>query len=216
MYIGLHNKSNISDIIPQQAPTNAELLEYTTLQDENAEVTPLVEPPEHGSLQWSQLTKNAEHSYARTQSVNVGVQQFEQEQQRGSSNLLRQHEDFHSLDLDIEKRFTSSLHHWDDTSNLAQLKDESAINDSKVASDKSSSSNYSTSKKPKNTVPYRESVVSASSLESFTLDEHGNLNHQYSDYDKMKSTSSSNRSSCVDIDDIVIITDPAMFTITEG
>ena len=129
------------------------------------------------------MAKNAEHFYVRTESINVGILQFEQEQQRSSGNLLRQHEDFHSLDLDIEKRFTSSLHHWDDTSNLAQVKDESAINDSKVASDKSSSSNYSTSKKPKNTVPYRESVVSASSLESFTLDEHGNLNHQYSEYD---------------------------------
>ena len=96
------------------------------------------------------MAKNAEHFYVRTESINVGILQFEQEQHRSSSNLLRQHEDFHSLDLDIEKRFTSSLHHWDDTSNLAQLKDESAINDSKVASYKSSSSNYSASKKPKN------------------------------------------------------------------
>ena len=100
-----------------------------------------------------------------------------------------------------DKKFGTSMHHWDDMTNLAQQQNEDGTND--------------TSETAKTILPYRESIVSASSLESFTIDEHGNLNCQFSDYDKMKNAASSNRSSCVDIDDIVLTTDP-MFTIQEG
>ena len=72
------------------------------------------------------------------------------------------------------------MHHWDDMANLTQLQNEDGTND--------------TSDAAKTTLPYSEIVVDISSLESFTLiDEHGNLNRQFSDYDKMKSAASSNR-----------------------
>ena len=204
-YIGIVDKPYISDVIPQEAPTDAKLLEYTTLDDENAQVTPLAELSEHDHIQWSDNTREDEQSLLRAQSVSLGVEHYKQEQENKESNedlLLKQHESFNSLDLDAENKFESTMQRWDDVTNLAKLKDD--------ASGNTGTETMST------TVPYRESIVSVSSLESFTIDEHGNLDRQFSDYDKMKSASSSNRSSCVDIDDIVINTDPSMFTIPEG
>ena len=203
-HAGLVDKPYISDVIPQEASNKAKLLEYATLDDENAEVTPLVELSEDASMHWSDTTKDDEHSLLRGQSVFLGVEPFKQEEHKESHEdlLLKQHESFNSLDLDTEKKFRSSMQRWDDMTNLAKLKDDASSN---TATETAST-----------TVPYRESVVSVSSLESFTIDAHGNLNRQFSDYDKMKSASSSNRSSCVDIDDIVINTDPSMFSIPEG
>ena len=155
---------------------------------------------------WSGDTKEDEHSLLKAQSVSLGVDHFKEEQEHKESHredlLLSQHDSFNSLDLDAEKKFRPSMHHWDDMTNLAKLKEEG--------------SNNNTTETGSSTLPYRESIVSVSSLESFTIDAHGNLNRQFSDFDKMKSASSSNRSSCVDIDDIIINTDTSMFTIPEG
>ena len=188
---------------------DAELLEYTKLQDENSELPPAAaEQSQHGTLQRSDATKDDDdvYSYARTQSVAVGVDNVEEEEHKGSSHLLRQREEFKSLDLDIEKRFTSSLHHWDDMSNLAELKEEGTCDEDKITDDAPASGD-AVAKKPKHTVPHRESVVSASSLESVLLDEHDNL----------RSGRSSNRSSVVDLDDVIFeFTEPSMSTIKEG
>ena len=193
MYVGTVDKPYITDIIPQDAPTNAKLLEYTTLDDENAQVTPLAELSEHDHMQWSDNTREDEQSLLRTQSVSLGMEHYKQEQEQKEGHedlLLKQHESFNSLDLDAENKFRPTMQRWDDVANLAKLKDD--------ASGNTGTETVST------TVPYRECIVSVSSLKSFTIDEHGNLDRQFSDYDKMKSASSSNRSSCVDIDDIVI------------
>ena len=206
MYVGTVDKPHISDVIPEEASTNAKLLEYTTLDDENAQVTPLAELSEHDRMQWSDSTKDDEHSFLRAQSVSLGVEHHKQEQEQKESHgdpLLKQHETFNSLDLDNESKFRSSMHRWDDVANLTKLKDDGSgyTADAELAG---------------TTEAYRESVVSASSLESFTIDAHGNLDRQFSDYDKTRSASSSNRSSCVDIDDIFINTDPSMSPIPEG
>ena len=206
MYVGINNAS-ISDVIPQEGPMDDELLEYTKLQDENTRVTPAAEQSQHGTLQRSDATMDDdEYSFARAQSVALGVDDVEQDEQKGSNHLLRQREEFKSMDIDIEKRFTSSLHHWDDIANLAELKDEGTFDESKTTDDVPTSGD-SVAKKPKHTVPYRESVVSASSLESVILDEHCNL----------RSAQSSNRSSLVDVEDVLFeFTEPVMSTITEG
>ena len=72
-----------------------------------------------------------------------------------------------------------------------QRRDDVATNLAKLKDDVSSNTGTETAS---TTASYRESIVSVSSLESFTIDEHGNLDRQFSDYDKMKSASSSNRS----------------------
>ena len=152
-------------------------------------------------MQWSDTMKDDDF---RVQPVSIGTEHLDQEYHKSGESLLEiQHEAFTSLDFDAKSRFKSSMHRWDNMTNLDKLKDEDgSIDKATEAAAK--------------TEQYRDSVVSASSLESFTIDEHGNLNRQFSDFDKMKSASSSNRSSYVDIDDIVITTDPSMFSIPEG
>lgn len=205
-YIGT-GKSNVSDVISQETSSDTKLLEYTALKDEKTGPTSSVEP----SI--SDTAEDKENPfYMRAQSIPLGTHNLEQEHEE-RKELLKHDERFKSLDLDVAKPVKSPLHHWDDMTNLAELKDED-----KSANDESSSSNVAGFvKNPKNTVPYRDSVVSASSIESFMLDEHGNLNCQYSDFDKMKTDhgASSSRSSCVDIDDIVITT-TEIFPIPEG
>ena len=202
-------QSSVSDVIAHEDPMGAKLLEYTTLQDENIGATAMADQSQHGTLQRSDATNyDEEYSYARTQSVAIGVDENEEDEHKGSSHLLRQREEFKSLDLDIEKRFTSSLHHWDNVSNLTELKDESLFDESSTTGDTPAASGDSITKKPKHTVPYRESVVSASSLESVVIDNYGNL----------RSATSSNRSSVVDLDDVVLcdVSEPLMSTIEEG
>ena len=208
IYIDI-KQSSVSDVIAQEEPMGAKLLEYTTLQDENIGATAMADQSQHGTLQRSDATNyDEEHSYARAQSIAIGVDEIEEDEHKGSSHLLRQREEFKSLDLDIEKRFTSSLHHWDNLSNLTELKDESPFDESNATGDTPAASDDSVTKKPKHTVPYRESVVSASSLESFVIDNYGNL----------RSTTSSNRSSVVDLEDVVLceVSEPLMSTIEEG
>ena len=157
-YVGTVDKPYISDVIPQEAPTNAKLLEYTTLDDENAQVTPLVELSEHDHMQWSDNTREDKHSLLRAQSVSLGVEHYKQEQEHKESNedlLLIQHESFNSLDLDAENKFESTMQRWDDVTNLAKLKDDTSGNTGMETTS--------------TTVPYRESIVSVSSLESFTI-----------------------------------------------
>ena len=130
-YVGTVDKPYISDVISQEAPTKAKLLEYTTLDDENAQVTPLAELSEHKHMQWSDNTREDEQSLLRAQSVSLGVEQYKQEQEDKESNedlLLKQHESFNSLDLDAENKFRSAMQHWDDVANLAKLKDEGSDN----------------------------------------------------------------------------------------
>ena len=140
--------------------------------------------------------------------MSTGVQQFEQEEQRGSSI---QPGGCKSLDSDIEKKLTSSLNPWGIKS-LAKLSDnlKGVFEDSNAISGEPADDDYGTKE---HTVPYPGSVVSVSSLE---LDEHGNYIRQYSDYDRTKNVSLSNQSSCVDIDDIVINIEPPMLTIMKG
>ena len=59
-YVATVDKPHISDVILQEAPTNAKLLEHTTLDDENAQVTPLAELSEHDHMQWSHNTREDE------------------------------------------------------------------------------------------------------------------------------------------------------------
>ena len=111
----------------------------------------------------------------------------------------------------LVKPVTSSMHQLDMTS-LAKLNDKGVFEDSNATCDEPADDDSGTTK-PKHTVPYPESVVRASSLE---LDEHVNFIRQYSDCDRMKNVSSSNRSPCVDIDDIVINIEPSMLATMKG
>ena len=139
---------------------DAKLSECKQSQDENAEDTPLVETSQNGSLQRSEAPKNNEHSFEMAQSMTTGAQQYEQDQQEGSSIVLLQPEVLKSLDSDIEKKVTSSLHQTD----LAELiKDEDPLLEGDATND-----------------------------------------------------SPSNRSSWIDIDDIVINIEPSLPTIMEG
>ena len=152
-------------------------------------------------MQWSDTMKDDDF---RVQPVSLGTEQLNQEYHHSHENLLEiQPEALTSLDFDAKNRFKSSMHRWDNMTNLDKLKDE----DGDI--DKASETAHFT-------VPYRDSVVSAASIESFTIDNHGNLDRQFSDFDKMKSSSSSNHSSCVDINDIMITTDSSMIPIPEG
>lgn len=61
-----------------------------------------------------------------------------------------------------------------------------------VATKPTTSQNKSGNAATKSRLPYREPAVRAASVESFTLDEHGNLlNRQCGDFDKMKNTAAS-------------------------
>jgi len=210
-YIGTV-KSNVSDVVSQEAPSNAKLLEYTILKDENTGPTPSVEPSEKWFTVSNTTEDDKQSFYMRAQSIALNTHSLDQEHE-GNEELLKHHERFKSLDLDVVKPVKTLLHHWDDMTNLADLQDED-----KSPNDESKSDDVAASDKiPKNTVPFRESVISASSLESFILDEHGNLNRQFSDFDKMKSNDSPS-SSCIDIDDVVLATaEPhSIFPIPEG
>ena len=83
---------------------------YATSQDENAENTSLVESSEHDNLHRSEATKDNENSFAREQIMTTGPQQFEQEQQEDSSIVMIQPNGLKSLDSDIKKKGTYSLH----------------------------------------------------------------------------------------------------------
>ena len=110
---------------------------YTTSQDEKVENTPLVEPSENGSLHRLEATKDDEHSFAMAESITTGAQQFEQ-QQKEDSTIMIQPEDLKSLDSDIKKKGVSSLCQRDDMTNLVELKDEGALDDSNTATNDSS------------------------------------------------------------------------------
>jgi len=142
-------KSNVSDVVSQEATSNAKLLEYAILKDENTGPTPSVEPSE----KWftvSNTTEDDEQSfYMRAQSVALSTHSLDQEHE-GIKELLNHHECFKSLDLDVIKPVKTPLQHWDDVTNLADLQDED-----KSSTDESKRDDVAVSAKiPKNTVPF--------------------------------------------------------------
>jgi len=75
------------------------------------------------------------------------------QEHEGNKELLKHHEYFKSLDLDVIKPVKTLLHHWDDVTNPADLQDED-----KSSNDESKSDDVAVSAKiPKNTVPFRDS-----------------------------------------------------------
>ena len=155
--------ANITDIIRDETPSHPKLLEYTTFVDENTKMTHLVEPPDHGSLQWSKLTGPGSHAGVTGEADKMG---------RGDQRNI---------------------------SHLAQIEEDKVMN---FVSDETAG------KIPRGALPYRESVISISSLESV------NLGGEESDTTSIAS-SSSKRSSLVSLEDIQICTESPMTPIPE-
>ena len=97
-------------VVPQEGSMNAKLIGYKTLQDENTELTPLVEPP-------SPLTEGGDHQFVKAQSISLGgVQHAGQE---GLKEHQRHLETYMSLDSATVKSINPTLQHWGDVSSYS-------------------------------------------------------------------------------------------------
>ena len=90
-------------VVPQEGCMNAKLIGYKTLQHENTELTPLVEPPSH-------LTEGGDHQFMRAQSISLGgIQHAGQE---GLNEHQRHLETYTSLNSSTVRSINPTLQHW--------------------------------------------------------------------------------------------------------